>query len=146
MGMDFRGLVWKRVRIWRTERHTPAKNSQEYPPRATRAKLLSDSCSSGFWVKNINSNGKFSQNYLLHSNESCYVQYCTASFFCLYIVTVLISLTTTTLFFPQYNDNLGRSSLYLRLYPEVPMYDVFKFIFISVSPEYMYSQLANTWK
>ena len=50
-----------------------------------------------------------------------------------------------TLFFPQYNDDLGRSSLYLRLYPEVPIYDVFKFIFISVSPEYMYSQLANTW-
>ena len=42
--MDFRGLVWKRVwkmtfyglkwsvRIWRTRRHTPTKNSQEFPP------------------------------------------------------------------------------------------------------------------
>ena len=41
--MDFRGLVWKRVRkitflvwnqvrIWRIGRHTPAKNSWEYPP------------------------------------------------------------------------------------------------------------------
>ena len=41
--MDFRGLVWKRVwrisflvwnqaRIWRIGRHTPTKNSQEYPP------------------------------------------------------------------------------------------------------------------
>ena len=40
--MDFRGLVWKRVwkitflvwnrnRIWRTGRHTPTKNFQEYP-------------------------------------------------------------------------------------------------------------------
>ena len=25
-------LVWKMVRIWRTGRHTPTKNSQEYPP------------------------------------------------------------------------------------------------------------------
>ena len=25
-------LVWKRVRIWRTGRHTPTKNSQEYLP------------------------------------------------------------------------------------------------------------------
>ena len=24
--------VWNRVRIWRTGRHTPTKNSQEYPP------------------------------------------------------------------------------------------------------------------
>ena len=43
MGMEFRGLVWKRVwkmtflvwnrvRIWRTGRHTLTKNSQEYPP------------------------------------------------------------------------------------------------------------------
>ena len=38
--MDFTGLVWKqehflvwnRVRIWKTGRHTPTKNSQEYPP------------------------------------------------------------------------------------------------------------------
>ena len=42
--MDFRGLVWKRVwkmtffglkwsvRIWRTRRHVPTKNSQEFPP------------------------------------------------------------------------------------------------------------------
>ena len=46
MGMNFRGqfwkgvwkkktfLVWNRVRIWRTGRPTPTKNSQEYPPRA----------------------------------------------------------------------------------------------------------------
>jgi len=26
-------LVWNRVRIWRTGRHTPTNNSQEYPPR-----------------------------------------------------------------------------------------------------------------
>ena len=44
MGMEFRGLVWKRVwkmtffwseigwRICGTGRHTPTKNSQEYPP------------------------------------------------------------------------------------------------------------------
>ena len=45
MGIDFRGqvwkwvwkisdifLVWNRVRIWRTGRHTPTKNSQDYPP------------------------------------------------------------------------------------------------------------------
>ena len=25
-------LVWNRVRIWRTGRHTPTKNFQEYPP------------------------------------------------------------------------------------------------------------------
>ena len=25
-------LVWNRVRIWRTGRHTPNKNSEEYPP------------------------------------------------------------------------------------------------------------------
>ena len=25
-------LVWNRVRIWRTGRHTPTKNTQEYPP------------------------------------------------------------------------------------------------------------------
>ena len=40
-GMDFRGQVWKRVwhvliwnrvRMWRTGRHTPNKNSLEYPP------------------------------------------------------------------------------------------------------------------
>ena len=39
-GMDFKGLVWKRewkmtffwVRILRTGRHTPNKNSQEHPP------------------------------------------------------------------------------------------------------------------
>ena len=41
--MDFKGLVWKRVRkitffglksgqAWRTGGHTPTKNSQEYPP------------------------------------------------------------------------------------------------------------------
>ena len=29
----WRFLVWNRVRIWRTRRHTPTKNSQEYPPR-----------------------------------------------------------------------------------------------------------------
>ena len=27
-------LVWNRVRIWRTGRHTPTKNSHEYPPRS----------------------------------------------------------------------------------------------------------------
>ena len=32
-------LVWNRVRIWRTGRHTPTKNSQEYPPREYRATL-----------------------------------------------------------------------------------------------------------
>ena len=26
------GVVWNRVKIWRTGRHTPNKNSQEYPP------------------------------------------------------------------------------------------------------------------
>ena len=41
-GVDLRGqfcrvwkmtfLVWDRVRIWITGRHTPTKNSQEYPP------------------------------------------------------------------------------------------------------------------
>ena len=25
-------LVWNRVRIWRTEQHTPTENSEEYPP------------------------------------------------------------------------------------------------------------------
>ena len=45
-GMDFRGLIWKRVwkrtffvwnrvRIWRIGRHNPTKNSQEYPPDPT---------------------------------------------------------------------------------------------------------------
>ena len=28
-------LVWKRVRIWRTRRHIPTKNFQEYPPPET---------------------------------------------------------------------------------------------------------------
>ena len=29
-------FVWNRVRIWRTERHIPTKNSQEYPPPPPR--------------------------------------------------------------------------------------------------------------
>ena len=29
-------LVWNRARIWRTGRHTPTKNSQEYPPGSIR--------------------------------------------------------------------------------------------------------------
>ena len=45
MGMDFRGLVWKRdvendifwseigLGFEKPWRHTPTKNSQEYPPR-----------------------------------------------------------------------------------------------------------------
>ena len=52
MGMDFRGLVWKRVwiitfflvwnrvRISRTGRHTPTKNSQEHPPGSPKHSLL----------------------------------------------------------------------------------------------------------
>ena len=30
-GVELHFLVWNRVRIWRTGRHTPTKNSQEYP-------------------------------------------------------------------------------------------------------------------
>ena len=36
-------LVWNRVRIWRTGRHTPTKNSQEYNPPPDRKKNLATS-------------------------------------------------------------------------------------------------------